>query len=117
VLPETRDPLGLMQYLRNVDWKKTPEVRSPVYDGQKLYEVHAKLAGDSPDVTVPAGSYKTSKIDIRVFQNGAEMKDATFSLYLANNEGRIPVLLEAVLPFATARVELQKAQIEAVAAQ
>lgn len=110
VLPGTRDPLGLMQYLRNVDWTKTPEVRSPVYDGQKLYEVRAKSAGDSQEVSVPAGSYKTSKIEIRVFQNGAEMKDANFSLYLANNESRTPVLLEAVLPFATARVELQRVQ-------
>lgn len=108
VLPGTRDPLGLMQYLRNVDWTKTPEVRSPVYDGQRLYEVRAKLSGDTPSVTVPAGSYKTSKIEIRVFQNGAEMKDASFSLYLANNESHTPVLLEAVLPFATAQVELLK---------
>jgi hypothetical protein len=31
-------------------------------------------------------------------------------LYLANNAIRTPVVLEAVLPFATARVELLKAQ-------
>src|SRR5262245_50677304 len=30
VLPGTRDPLGLMQYLRSVDWAKTPEVHGPV---------------------------------------------------------------------------------------
>jgi hypothetical protein len=45
-----------------------------------------------------------------VFENGAEMKDASFSLYLANDTARTPVLLEAVMPFATARVELQKAK-------
>src|SRR2546427_13113749 len=47
VLPGTRDPLGMMQYLRNVDWTKTPEVRSPVYDGHKLYDLRAKLAPGS----------------------------------------------------------------------
>jgi hypothetical protein len=36
------------------------------------------------------------------------MKDASFVLYLANNAARTPVLLEAVMPFATARVELQQ---------
>jgi len=36
VLPGTRESLGMMQYLRNVDWAKTPEVRSPVYDGQQI---------------------------------------------------------------------------------
>jgi hypothetical protein len=110
VMSGTRDPLGMMQYLRNVDWSKKPEVRGPVYDGHKLYDVRARLAGSSADVTVPAGSYKASKIEIRVFDNDVEMKDASFNLFLANNAARTPVLLEATLPFATARVELVKAK-------
>ncbi len=110
VLPGTRDPLGMMQYLRSVDWTKTAEVRSPVYDGHKLYEVRAKLTGAGEAVTVPAGSYKTSKIEMRVFENGQEMKDAHFTLYFANNVARTPVLLEAIMPFATAQVELVHAK-------
>ncbi len=110
VLPGTRDPLGMMQYLRNVDWTKTPEVRCPVYDGRKLYDVRAKLGPAAEKVNVPAGDYTTSKIGIRVFDGGVEMKDASFALYLANNAARTPVLLEAVMPFATARVELLKAK-------
>jgi hypothetical protein len=110
VLPGTRDPLGMMQYLRNVDWTKTPEVRSPVYDGHKLYDVRARLAAAPEKVSVAAGNYTASKIAIRVFDNGVEMKDASFTLYLANNAARTPVLLEAVMPFATARVELLKAK-------
>src|SRR2546423_14664295 len=74
VLPGTRDPLGMMQYLRNVDWTKTPEVRSPVYDGHKLYDVRAKLLAASEKVDVPAGNYTVSKIWIRVFDDGLEMK-------------------------------------------
>lgn len=110
VLPGTRDPLGLMQYLRNVDWTKSPEVRCPVYDGHKLYDVRARRVPGSTAVSVPAGKYTASKIIIRVFENGTEMKDASFSLYLANDAAATPVLLEAVMPFATARVELQKAK-------
>jgi hypothetical protein len=108
VLPGTRDPLGMMQYLRSVDWEKSPEVRSPVYDGHKLYDARARLAATSLSVMVPAGNYTVSQISIRVFDNGVEMKDASFTLYLAQNEARTPVLLEAILPFATARVELVK---------
>jgi len=108
VVPGTRDPLGLMEYLRIVDWAKVREVRSPVYDGHKLYDVRAALAGSSENVTVPAGSFTASKIDIRVFDGGTELKDAHFTLHLANNASRAPVLLEAVMPFATARVELVK---------
>jgi hypothetical protein len=107
VVPGTRDPLGLMQYLRSVDWSKTSQIHSPVYDGRKLYDVTARRTG-SAQVTVSAGSFSTNAIDVRVFENGAEMKDAHFTLYLTKDSTRMPVLLEAVLPFATARVELVK---------
>ncbi|MGH9740848.1 MAG: DUF3108 domain-containing protein [Candidatus Acidiferrum sp.] len=110
VLPGTRDPLGMLEYLRNVDWTKMAEVRCPVYDGRMLYEARAKLASTGETITVPAGSYKTSKIEIRVFENGQERKDAQFTIYLANNAARTPVLLEAIMPIATARVELQSAK-------
>jgi hypothetical protein len=110
VLPGTRDPLGMMQFLRNVDWTKTAEVRGPVYDGHKLYDVSAKLAGAAEAVTVPAGTYKASKVEIRVFENGQEMKDAHFTMYFANNVARTPVLLEAIMPFATAQVQLLRAK-------
>ena len=107
VLPGTRDPLGMMQYLRSVDWAKTPEVKGPVYDGRKLYEVRAQKIG-SAEVAVPAGSFSTNTVEVKVFDNGAEMKDAHFTLYLAKDAARTPVLLEATLPFAEARVQLMK---------
>ena len=108
VLAGTRDPLGMLQYLRSVDWSKTPEVRSPVYDGHKLYDVRAREESVAEAVSVPAGNFRASKITLRVFDNGVEMKDAAFALYLANNAWRTPVLIEAVIPVATARVELVK---------
>ena len=108
VLPGTRDPLGFMQFLRTTDWSNTRDVRSPVYDGHKLYDVRAKLASASAAVGVVAGDFRASKIDIHVFENGVESKDASFTLYLANDAVRTPVLLEAIMPFATARVELVK---------
>jgi len=107
VLPGTRDPLGMMQYLRSVDWVKTRQVDGPVYDGRKLYEVKAQKIG-SAEVEVPAGHYSTNTVEIRVFDNGAEVKDAHFTLYLAKDAARTPVLLEATLPFAEARVQLVK---------
>lgn len=107
VLPGTRDPLGMMQYLRSVDWSKTREVRGPVYDGHKLYDVRATLAGASENVTVPAGSFVTTKVELRVFDGGTEMKDAHFAVYFAHDDTHTPVLLEAVLPWTTARVGLK----------
>ncbi len=110
VLPGTRDPLAMLEFLRNVDWSQTPEVHSPVYDGRKLYSVRAVLIGKSEPVSVPAGKYNTTKIEIHVLDNGTEMKDAHFLLYLSNDGKHLPVLLEAVLPITTARVELTKSR-------
>ena len=107
VLPGTRDPLGMMQYLRHVDWTKMQKVEGPVYDGHKLYDVTASLAGSGQSVTVPAGTYSTDKVEIRVFDNGQEMNDAHFFVYFAKNDARTPVLLEAEMPFAAARVALK----------
>ena len=110
VLTGTRDPIGMLMYLRGVDWNTTKEVKSPVFDGHKLYDVRAVVVGKSQSVSVAAGSYTTTKIEIHVMDNGAEMKDAHFLLYLADGAERLPVLMEAVLPVATARVELVKAR-------
>jgi len=110
VLPGTRDPIGMLMYLRGVDWNTAKEARSPVFDGHKLYDVRAVLAGKGHSVSVAAGEYSTTKIEIHVMDNGAEVKDAHFLLYLADGPERLPVLMEAVLPVATARVELVKAR-------
>ncbi|MBZ5528586.1 MAG: DUF3108 domain-containing protein [Acidobacteriia bacterium] len=113
VLPGTRDPLGMIYYLRKVDWTKTEEVRSPVYDGRKLYEVRARLAGQAEKVKVPAGEFQALKIAVQVFENGKEFKDASFVVYLAAAGAAgapTPVLLEAVLPIGNARVELISAK-------
>jgi Protein of unknown function (DUF3108) len=66
--------------------------------------------GKSAGVSVPAGKFNTLKIEIHVMDNGTETKDTHFLLYLTNDAARLPVLLEAVLPVATARVELRKAK-------
>ncbi len=108
VLPGTRDPLGMLMYLRSVDWNKVTLVRSPVFDGHKLYDVRAVLVARDQGVSVTAGKFNTTKIEIHVMDNGAEMKDAHFLLYIAQSPERLPVLMEAVLPVATARVELTK---------
>jgi len=108
VLPGTRDPIGMLMYLRGVDWEKTPQVRSPVYDGHKLYDLRAARVARGQTVSLLVGKYTASKIEIHVLENGTEMKDAHFVLYIADGPDHLPVLMEAVLPIATARVELTK---------
>ena len=110
ILPGTRDPLGMAQFLRTVDWTKTKEVRSPVYDGRQLYDVVARLVEPVAQVQVPAGAYSVSRIELRVFERGLELKDTHFILSLANDAARTPVLLEAEMSFGSAQVQLTRSQ-------
>ena len=106
VVPGTRDPIGFLYALRAADWKSTPDVRAPVFDGHHLYEVDARLGLAAGHVTVPAGEFDASRIDVHVSENGQEVGDTNFALWIAQDAVRTPVLIEASLPLGTARVEL-----------
>lgn len=108
VLPGTRDPVGLLFYFRTVDWRHHKEVRCPVFDGRKLYQVEARLELERGEVMVPAGKYAASRIHVRVFERNKELDQTSFSVWLAQDAGRTPVLLEAEIPLGSARVELTR---------
>jgi len=110
VLPGTRDPIGMAQFLRTVDWAKVKEVRAPVYDGHELYEVAGRPVETGVRMQVPAGAYSTTRIELRVFERGVEVKDTHFNLWLANDAGQTPVQLQAELPFGSAQLRLTHAQ-------
>jgi len=106
VIPGTRDPIGLLYALRAADWKGSPELRVPVFEGRHLYDVQARLEEGTSPIKVPAGQFTASQIRIRVFESGHELTDTSFSLWLADDANRTPVLIEATLPIGSARVEL-----------
>ncbi|HET9400174.1 MAG TPA: DUF3108 domain-containing protein [Candidatus Acidoferrales bacterium] len=105
----TRDPMGMLYFLRTVDWQKSNEARGPVFDGRKMYDVRAQLADARQEITVASGRYSASGIAIRVFENGNEMTNTKLKLWIAQDAARTPVLLEMELPIGTGRVELVKA--------
>jgi hypothetical protein len=109
VLPGTRDPLGALYSLRAVDWQRTPEVRTPVYDGHSLYEMRAKMESRDEAVTVPAGTFSAAHIEIRVFQREKEVSGVSFAAWLTRDAAHTPVLMKAGLPFGSLRVEMVSA--------
>ena len=58
VQPGTRDPLGAFYDLRATDWKRTPELRVPLYDGSDLYEMRAHLEVPAETVAITMGNYQ-----------------------------------------------------------
>src|SRR5579862_731722 len=106
---DTRDPVGLLYAFRAHDWKSAPEMRAPVFDGNHLYQVDARLEQPSDPVTVQAGSFTAARIGVDVSQENHEGKDTGsihFTLWLAQDATRTPALIEAALPIGSARVEL-----------
>lgn len=104
----TRDPLGMLFTLRGADWQHMPELRAPVYNGQDIYEMRARLENASETVTVDAGNFRASRIAIRVFQYDKEVTAIHFTLWIANDAAHTPVLVAATLPFGDLRVELTR---------
>src|SRR5438046_711956 len=84
------EPPWIMRVLSTAEWSATREVTSRVYDGQRRYEVRAKLARGSVAVGVPAADSRARKIALHVFENCGESQDAYFALYLANDAARTP---------------------------
>ena len=106
VPPDTRDPVGLLYALRATDWKTTPEVRMPVFDGYRVYDVVARIEQASEPVTVQAGQFAASRIGIEAMEHGQDTGRFHFTLWLAQDAAHTPVLIAAEVPVGTARVEL-----------
>ena len=106
VTPGTRDAISFLYNLRAADWQRTPELRFPVFDGRRLYDVVARIDTPQGNVTVPAGNYPAFRIAIKLFDHGKEMTDTKFWLWITRDTARTPVLVEADIPFGTARIEL-----------
>src|ERR1700733_11526537 len=109
LLHGTRDALGFLYYLRTVNWQQTTEVRSPVFDGRKVYDVHATVVTPRSDLAVAAGKFTATGLSIRPYLNGKELADTKITLWIAQDAARTPVLIELVLPFGSGRVELTQA--------
>lgn len=106
VPPDTRDPVGVLFALRAVDWKSQAEFRVPVYDGRNFYEIVAQTDLPAGQVTVPAGQFTASRINVKVFEHGEEVSGTHCALWLADDAARTPVLIEAEVPVGSVRIEL-----------
>ena len=106
VAPGTRDAIGFLYNLRAADWQRTPEFRAQVFDGRRLYDVVARVDIPQGTIAVPAGTFPAFRISLRLFDHGKELIDTRLWLWIARDAAHTPVLVEADIPFGTARIEL-----------
>ena len=105
VKPHTRDPLAALYLLRTVDWQRTPEFHAPVFDGEDLYEMSARLESLAETISVAGHEVQATKVRVRLFRAGQESRTKC-SIWFSQDEARIPVLIEADVPYGTVRAEL-----------
>lgn len=110
VPPNTHDALSAIYLLRVTDWRRTQELRVPVFDGENVYEMAAK-AGPSSTVHIATGNYQATEIEIRLFDGNQEVPDEHFKVWLADDLAHTPLLCEAYLSIGTVRIELTSASI------
>lgn len=101
----TRDPLAALYLLRTVDWQRTPEIRAPVYDGEDLYEMRAHVEGAGETIPVAGSDLKTTKIVVELFRGG-HLSRTRCSIWFSQNAARLPVLIQAEVPYGSVRGEL-----------
>lgn len=105
VKPHTRDPLAALYLLRTVDWQKTPEFHAPVYDGEDLYEMSARMESGAEVISVSGHEMKATKVAVRLFRAGQQSRTKC-SVWFSQDQARIPVLIEAEVPYGSVRAEL-----------
>jgi len=106
VIHGTRDALGFLYFLRTVNWQQTTEVRSPVFDGRKVYDVRANVVTPRSELTVAAGKFIATGLAVHPFINGKELADTKITLWIAQDAVHTPVMIDLALPFGSGRVEL-----------
>ncbi|MBZ5661396.1 MAG: DUF3108 domain-containing protein [Acidobacteriia bacterium] len=106
VVAGTRDAISFLYDLRAADWQRTPELHVPVFDGRRLYDVVARVDMPQGNITVPAGNFPAFRIALRLFDHGKELTDTRLWVWIARDAAHTPVLVEADIPFGTARIEL-----------
>jgi len=106
VLRGTRDPLGAFYTMRGVDWQREAEASSPVYDGHHMYVMRATREAIGDAVAVPAGKFSATRIAVQVFEQNRPLSGVHFTVWLADNSSRTPVLMRADMPFGALRIQM-----------
>jgi len=109
VLPGTRDPVAVLYAIRSVDWQHAAGFHAPVYDGHELYQLNAAVQAKSDMVSVPAGTFRATRLAVHLAQSTRKVAGIDFAVWLANDTARTPVQFQAELPFGNVRAELEPA--------
>jgi hypothetical protein len=106
-----RDVFGGFYYLRTLELEPGQSTEVPLSDGKK--SVMAKVeAQQREDVKVPAGSYKTIRYELYLFNNVLYRRPARLYVWLTDDRRKLPVQMRIRMPITIGTVTLQLARLE-----
>jgi hypothetical protein len=106
-IPEcVHDVVGGMYFLRTLNLEPGQSAEVPVSDGKK--SVMAKVeAQQREDVKTPAGTFKTVRYEIYLFDNVLYRRSAHLNIWLTDDRRRLPVQIRVRMQFTIGTITLQ----------
>lgn len=100
------DVTGGLYFLRTLPLELEQSVLVPVSDGKK--SVMAKIeAQQREDIKTPAGSFKTVRYEIYLFNNVLYRRSAHLYVWLTDDSRKLPVQIRVRMPFTIGTITLQ----------
>jgi len=103
--PGSHDILSAIYYLRSQDYSQG-EVTIPIFNGNQTWQLVARQTG-TERVSTDAGKFDTIVVKCRTQFGGDFSKGREMTVWLSNDERRIPVKIEAGYMMGTMRAELK----------
>lgn len=109
--PCVHDVVGGLFYLRTLNVEPGQSVQMPLSDGKK--SVNAKIeAQQREDIKTPAGTFKTVRYEIFLFNNVLYSRSAHLYAWLTDDRRKLPVRIRVRMPITVGTLTLQLEKYE-----
>jgi len=107
--PGVQDVLSAFYYVRSLDLKPGQEYAVPAHSSRKTYDLKV-LVHRREHVKVPAGEWDCLVVEPIIEGEGLFKHEGRLTLYLTDDERKVPVLIQTKVPVGTIDVELKEYQ-------
>ncbi|HVN79692.1 MAG TPA: DUF3108 domain-containing protein [Terriglobia bacterium] len=101
----TQDPLSALYLIRGLTLKPGLQVSFPVLDGGKVYRVDLQVTGNDL-ISTQAGSFPSQRLEVRLRHGDTFLNDKRITLWVSNDDRKLPVLAAVNLNFGSVLIEL-----------
>lgn len=100
-----KDVLGAVYYVRTLPLSTDKTISFPVHDARRDYTMDVKIK-KREKVTVPTGTYNTIVVEPHMYNAQGPLEKGQMTLWLTDDERRIPVKLKIHIGFGSVEGEL-----------